>query len=521
MPGIITHKFRLNNATQFFESFTEAANINTRYYMFLAKAHGWTDDSSPPTPTDTILGSDYNIWRNMIAAKRVTSSDATFVVARNNWTSGQVYTPYSDSNTSLYTSAFFVVTDDFNVYKCIDNNNGALSTVKPTSTGTSIVTTSDGYRWKFMYNISPADVLKFTTTNFIPVKELTSDDGSLQFDVQAAASNGAIDYVDVTAAGSGYLYAAGNFSNVDSSTIVKLTSASTTDDSYVGSTIYISGGTGSGQLREIVDYQGNINKATINAAFSPIPTTGSSYIVGPKVTITGDGSSALAYANVALPALASATVGNTINEIVMINTGSNYSKYSVAISANSSHGTGGTAAGSVAPYGGHGSNPVSELGATDVLLNVRMTGTESGTFITNNDFRIVGLVSDPVLYSGAQANSTVYDMTTKLTVTGKSGTFSADEMIAGSSSGTAARFVSFANTNASGTAGVISVTGLDGTFTTSETITGNTSTQTAVVSSINNRDLQDFVGDVLYVENRLPVSRAADQTEDIKLIVRF
>ena len=90
MPGIITHKFRLNNATQFFESFTEAANINTRYYMFLAKAHGWTDDASPPTPTDTILGSDYNIWRNMIAAKRVTSSDATFVVARNNWTSGEV-----------------------------------------------------------------------------------------------------------------------------------------------------------------------------------------------------------------------------------------------------------------------------------------------------------------------------------------------------------------------------------------------------------------------------------------------
>ena len=288
----------------------------------------------------------------------------------------------------------------------------------------------------------------------------------------------------------------------------------------MGSTIYISSGTGSGQLREIVDYQGNINKATVNAAFSPIPTTGSSYIVGPKVTITGDGSGALAYANVALPALASATTGNSINEIVMINTGSNYSKITVAVSANSSHGAGGIATGSIAPYGGHGSNPVSELGATDVLLNVRMTGTESGTFITNNDFRIVGLISDPVLFSGAQANSTVYDMTTKLTVTGKSGTFSADEMITGASSGVA-RFVSFANTNASGTAGVISVTGLDGTFITSETITGNTSTQTAVVSSINNRDLQDFVGDVLYVENRQPVSRAADQTEDIKLIVRF
>jgi hypothetical protein len=521
MPGIITHKFRLNNAEQFLESFTEADNINTRYYMFLARAHGWTDDTSPPTPIDTILGSDFNIWRNMIAAKRVTSSDVTFAVARNNWTSGIQYTPYTDSNASLYTSNFFVVTDDFNVYKVIDNNNNALSTVKPSSTGTSIFTTSDGYRWKFMYNITPADVLKFTTTNFIPAKQLDSDDGSLQFDVQAAASNGAIDFIDVTSAGSGYLFATGTFSNVDSSTIIKLTSASTTDDSYVGSTVYVSGGTGSGQLREIVDYQGNINKATVNAAFSPVPDTSSTYIVGPKVTITGDGQGALAYANVALPALSSATVGNTVNQVVMIDTGSNYSKFNVTISANSSHGTGAVASGSVAPYGGHGNNAVKELGATDVILNVRMTGTESGTFITNNDFRIVGLMRDPLLANGDIANTTVYDMTTKLTVTGKSGTFSADEMIAGGTSGASARFVSFANTNASGTAGVISVTGLDGTFEAAETITGNTSTQTATVASINNRDLQDFKGDILYVENRLPVSRAADQTEDIKLIVRF
>jgi hypothetical protein len=363
--------------------------------------------------------------------------------------------------------------------------------------------------------------LKFTTTNFIPAKQLDSDDGSLQFDVQAAASNGAIDFIDVTSAGSGYLFATGTFSNVDSSTIVKLTSASTTDDSYVGSTVYVSGGTGSGQLREIVDYQGNINKATVNAAFSPVPDTSSTYIVGPKVTITGDGQGALAYANVALPALSSATVGNTVNQVVMIDTGSNYSKFNVTISANSSHGTGAVASGSVAPYGGHGNNAVKELGATDVILNVRMTGTESGTFITNNDFRIVGLMRDPLLANGDIANTTVYDMTTKLTVTGKSGTFSADEMIAGGTSGASARFVSFANTNASGTAGVISVTGLDGTFEAAETITGNTSTQTATVASINNRDLQDFKGDILYVENRLPVSRAADQTEDIKLIVRF
>ena len=130
-------------------------------------------------------------------------------------------------------------------------------------------------------------------------------------------------------------------------------------------------------------------------------------------------------------------------------------------------------------------------------------------------------MKDPVLFNGNQANSTVYDMTTKITVSSKSGNFNADEMVSGGTSGAKARFVSFANTNAAGTTGVISVTGLDGTFTTSETLTGNTSTQTATVGSINTRDLRDFVGEVLYVENRLPVSRSPDQTEDIKLIVRF
>ena len=72
-----------------------------------------------------------------------------------------------------------------------------------------------------------------------------------------------------------------------------------------------------------------------------------------------------------------------------------------------------------------------------------------------------------------------------------------------------------------GTTGIVSVTGVTGAFAASETITGNTSSVTATVAAINKRDLRDFKGDVLYVENRLPVSRSSDQSEDIKLIVRY
>ncbi len=155
------------------------------------------------------------------------------------------------------------------------------------------------------------------------------------------------------------------------------------------------------------------------------------------------------------------------------------------------------------------------------MLSLKIEGNETGTLFTNNDFRVVGLISNPVLANGLQANSTVYDLTTKLTVTSKSAALSGDEIVTGGTSGAQGRYVTFANTNASGTAGIISETGVTGTFVAYESITGNTSSVTATVASINSRDLKDFEGDILYVENRLPVSRSSDQSEDIKLIVRY
>ena len=506
MAGIVTYKFRLNNATQFHESFTEAANINTRYYMFLARTNAWSNEAVPPTPTDTVQNTDFNIWRNMLAAKRVTSSDIRFAIPRYTWTTGTAYTPYSHRSTTLYSSSFYVINSAYNVYKCIENNAGGNSTTEPTATGTSIFKTADGYH-----------------SSYIPVKTLTADDSSVQWDIQAAAVNGAVEFIKLTANGTNYLSTNGSFASVANSTTMALASHSSgTDNIYNYSSIYISGGLGSGQLRRIINYVGSSKTITVNGAFTTSPNTTSTYYVGPRVSVVGDGSGALAYANVTLPSLASSGTGNSINEIIMINRGTNYSKYEVVINANTSHGSSATANGAIAPYGGHGSDAVKELGGYNVMLSVKIDGDETGTLFTNNDFRVVGLVSNPVLESnGLEANSTVYDMTTKLTVTSRSATHSADEIITGGTSGAKGRYVTFANTNAAGTAGVVSVTGVTGTFAATETITGNSSSVTATVASINKRDLRDYKGDVLYVENRLAVSRSSDQSEDIKLIVRY
>jgi hypothetical protein len=95
----------------------------------------------------------------------------------------------------LEDSLFYVVTDEFNVYKCLDNNLGAPSTVKPISTTVDPILLSDGYLWKFMYNVPIALRNKFVTDEHIPVVSALRN----QF-----YSNGQLQTIRVDSGGSGY-----------------------------------------------------------------------------------------------------------------------------------------------------------------------------------------------------------------------------------------------------------------------------------------------------------------------------
>jgi hypothetical protein len=216
MAAIITNKFRLHNAEQFIEAFGETSPTNM--YLFIGRPASWANDASPDTPIDN-SNTMFNIYDDMIAMKRVQSTDVTHAIVRRDWISGVVYDEYahdySDSNTSdsgaedLYSATFYVMTDEYNIYKCISNNGGSTSTEKPTGTDTSIITTADAYKWKYMYSISAADALKFLSTDFIPVKKILSNPGAsdpyyTQYQVQQNAIAGTIENIKVTAGGSGY-----------------------------------------------------------------------------------------------------------------------------------------------------------------------------------------------------------------------------------------------------------------------------------------------------------------------------
>lgn len=101
---------------------------------------------------------------------------------------------YSGAN-KLEDSEFYVMTEDFNVYKCLDNNNNSLSTVKPTGTSVTPIITADGYIWKYMYNVPINLRSKFLTDEQIPVVSALTN----QF-----YSNGTVDNITINNKGKDY-----------------------------------------------------------------------------------------------------------------------------------------------------------------------------------------------------------------------------------------------------------------------------------------------------------------------------
>jgi hypothetical protein len=95
----------------------------------------------------------------------------------------------------LEDALFYVMTDEYNVYKCLDNNNNSPSTTKPIGTQVLPITLSDGYIWKYMYNVPIALRTKFLTDQYMPVVTALT---------QQFYSAGGIETVNIENIGTGY-----------------------------------------------------------------------------------------------------------------------------------------------------------------------------------------------------------------------------------------------------------------------------------------------------------------------------
>lgn len=201
MTKLITTNFQTHNAKQFVESLDETAN--SIYYVSLGKHTPFPADNTPPEPGASGEDTFYQIYRDMIYGKQITTSDIKHMIDNYEWTTGTIYTQY-EHTTDLRDKKYFVVRQEsngHNVYKCLYNNGGTPSIDPPEFTETSAdddvyITSGDKYQWKYMFTIPNATYNKFATSEKIPYVP--------NADVSGNAIAGSIDVVDVKAGGSRY-----------------------------------------------------------------------------------------------------------------------------------------------------------------------------------------------------------------------------------------------------------------------------------------------------------------------------
>ena len=466
-----------------------------------ASTYRYATEDAPPAPIDNQI-EKAAVYDDIIAAKRITSTFARLVAPRYNWSLStnpkfDMYRPnYSPTpggggaigvqtalgSSALSGSKYYVMNSNYEVFKCLYNGQtpanptGINATYEPKTSPTAgqgtyanglFTESATGYIWKYMYTLSTADVIAFLSSDFLPMGTYAGP----------AAVDGAI------------------------------------------------------HIAVIKD--GGANMPTNGTVYVPVDGDGSNAIV--KITTSAGGaiSSAEMYA---------AGTGYTYGNVRLVN-GNIYTDTALSNAATIAANASGAVEVIMSPEGGHGADLAAEFFAKRVMTNIRLTYAEgSGDFPVDNDFRRIGIIQDPYNYGTTTvASASTLRGTAALKLTG-SGDYTIDEEITQTVSGGTAkgRVVSWDSTN-----GILkyfqspdlhthngkvlafdhatnNVTGA--TSSTARPIDGNQDTALADISFTDgkaNPEIAPNSGDIVYIENRRQITRAADQIEDIKLVIEF
>ena len=464
------------------------------------------------------------IYDEIIAAKRITTAYARPVIRRYNWdvvanpkfdmwkpdysatpgSGGQVGKQAATGATSISEAKFYVINSQYEVFKCLYNGENPANPTGQNATNEPKTTPSAGqgsfsngifteeagnagYVWKYMYTIPTNDVLRFLSTDFMPIVAPTD---TTRQATEAAAVDGAVDVVLVENAG-----------------------ANLPNGTHYAPII----GDGSGGVVQIVVTAGALVSATVT-------NPGSGYTYGSVPLKTGTGSGATAYGLFSDAGLTSSvSVGGTAT---------------------------GALEGVIPPQGGHGSDFELELNAKRVMTNIRLTYAEgSGDFPVDNDFRRIGILKDPYAFgstsfatvdtvnglyavkiSGATADFQS-DETISQTVTGGTayGTVVSWTLDSGSTTDGVLKYIqspdlhkdsgrvrAFESNGANAVTGAISLASGNVDTTDNSSVLGVT-----FANGLASPEIAPNSGDMIYVENRRLITRAPDQIEDIKLVIEF
>lgn len=529
MSAIITDQFRIFNASTFLTNFVGVGETNV-LYTFLGLSNSAnpesggvsTWDSSTPIPIDNF--EEENTYRpTILSLKRINESDVVRVTKKVKWEAGKTFemykpnysinnkSPITDS-TSLYDSSFVVVNSNYRVYVCLSNGENPSNPsgqpsvdepdfvdLEPRSAGSS----GDGYIWKYLYTLSPQEIIRFDSIDYIPIPNNWGEEGESK-DIKDNAVDGEIKIVNIKSSGVGYL------------PNTTWTNVPILGDGSGGTATILVGADGKVSSVEVTKGGVDYTKANLNFyPGGPGTQTG-----GPLegLTNTGVGTTAIANFEVIIP-----------------------------------------------PKGGHGYDIYRELGAYRVMVYSTFENSVSNPdFLSGNSFARIGIIKNPTIYGSKTEvqNQAVLSGTGAIKFVGSGitqTTYTADSLIyqsVGVGSTAYGYVVSYDQTTGVlkyyqpvglATAGYgyrihkfTSSPATGGSLTIEGASVGSdldiASTFTGVSTSINNisynlglsfangiapPEINPLSGDIIYVDHRASISRSSTQIEDIRIIVEF
>jgi len=517
MAAIITDQLRILNTKDFVASV--AATTNS-FYTWIGLPNATQVDSdwntTPPDPRDS-FNQENEYWDTMIALKKIDTTDVKQVVKKNTWASGITYDMYRNditaenpskpSNaTTLYDANYFIVNEDYKVYICLqngtdpDNPEGKSSLDQPTFTDLeprAAGSSGDGYIWKYLYTIKPGDIVKFDSTNFMPVPAdwaTNSTDAPVR---DNASTSGQLKIVTVTNRGVGlgtanqtYTQVPINGDGAGAEATVVINSSSKVES------VTVSKG-GSGYSFGTLDLEsGGVPTGTTAAAFNVIiPPQGGH---GADIYRELGAKNALVYSRIE---------NDTENPDFI--TGQEFARIGIVQNPEA-----------------YGSTENLELDKASAVYALRLTGAGSSTAtFTADDFvtQTIGVGSTAV------GRVISYDQTTSVLK------YWQDRSTAGFNTNGSAntdptygfqmdRFT--ANIKSGGS---FTITGGSTSLSISTSFTGvstviNSRTYylgQSFTAGVANPEVKKYSGDIIYVDNRPSITRSTNQKEDIKVILQF
>ena len=509
MPAIITDQFRILNAETFAKSVTGIGTTSNFYYTFLGhpnptnvsiEEYGTANwDSNTPDPRDS-FEQENRYSDSILFLKKIGVNDFARIIPRINWSSGITYDMYRDdyditnaapqtSSKTLYDSRFYILNSEFRVYICINNGTdpdfpkGRPSQVEPTHTSTVPQASGggDGYVWKYLYTITPSDIVKFTTEKFMPLPANWGDTNTAA--VKNAAVRGRIETIIIKNRGSGYTSA--TYNNIDIS--------------------------GDG--------------------------------VGGKCSIV--------------------VVNQQVDSIQVTNPGKDYTRG--VINFTTGGGSGATFDVIIPPKGGHGADIYRELGSYRVMVYSKYDAAED--FVDENNFSRIGILRNPTVYgsstailnsntattlgalklkpggTGVSTSQTTYPLNAEIRQTvGTAGSTAVGYVASWDKNTGILRYYqpvglstlsnnNFRNFDFESNTNAVTCVSIGGSALFPDQQFDNVSSISSSGKIINlgqtfekgkaNPEVEKYSGDIIYIDNRAPISRSESQKEEVKIVVEF